>query len=592
MTDKCPKCGNEVDRRELFCSHCGAPLSKATLQMHGTTSDARSEDPAGQPAAFEKTLLMGQVPDFANDIPEGAAGGEGEIPQAQAFNAGDFETPGDGQESAPYEDDGTGEQDDDFDDDWRGGGRSKKFRIIAIVAGAIVLIALLLFAIHLYVLPIKPIRRILGIESKIVVPATETEAAAKEALKSEIPKTDEQADTSAKESAAAGSDAGAGEGLAAKGNCKPISEYPDFPLREYLKTILGGSDEVGVCALFGMSAEEVGSKAGDALKFGPTGYDFLPGANVLEVYPGGRLDRRQPRIELVFLDDKLFEVHLIYASPFVAGPAQEGFDKGKFKEAFKEPDEQKAAGSIARTDFVDGDILVSLIEKEPAEKKGRKRGKGADKKTEPVSIVFANKTALESTGDADKKRKSAEEALVKGVEVFYSNKADKSKKYFAKARKQIPGLGAAYNLEARAALHKEIFKDAIKGAEEAEKSSRDARVTAEADEILSIVFAYLGKGKRALKMIEKARELDPAETRYALAIEELENRVYTPERVARAAALMSCKRKKRGKKWSIQGILARTNFPSEKVYKKELKKVKRSDVFKEEKERWTALECP
>ena len=79
------------------------------------------------------------------------------------------------------------------------------------------------------------------------------------------------------------------------------------------------------------------------------------------------------------------------------------------------------------------------------------------------------------------------------------------------------------------------------------------------------------------------------ETEYATSANELKTGDYDPARVAKTAARMSCL--KSNPDWSTKGLLARGNFPDNKVYARQQKRARKKGSYQSAFDMWVGWEC-
>ncbi len=363
------------------------------------------------------------------------------------------------------------------------------------------------------------------------------------------------------------------------GKCKPFSDYPKFPWREQIDSLVKAESAAGICGVFGISTEKVAKAFDGVPQYGPTGYDLIPKGKLFEIFPKGKAVRRQPTVEFLFYDDKLFEIRLKYGHLAAADMPDNLFDS--LLAGSKEVGADYQGRELVR--FLDGDVIVEQLRKTDRYKRSFRE------------LVFASSGVRADIKDVDERRGKAEAAFAKGMDFFNVRKSRKAISNFQKARKTVPNVGKAYVWEGITLVRDEGFKKADELATKAIEVSQDKRVHAEAKGLRGVAALFRGKKEEATSLFRSASELDPLNAEFANSVYELETGKYRPERVAKTAARMSCMGKKKGRKklnkWTTKGLLARGNFPSEKKYKKVLKKAQRKSVFKKEKKRWTDWEC-
>ncbi|MCP4602182.1 MAG: hypothetical protein GY847_16980 [Proteobacteria bacterium] len=366
------------------------------------------------------------------------------------------------------------------------------------------------------------------------------------------------------------------------GGCKPFSRYPKFAWSSHIGSLVNAAGKQGICQLFGSSASSAVTALKDSPQYGPTGYDLLPSGSVLEIFPGGKKDRRAPTIEMLFIDEKLFEIRMNYGAT-----AGKKVKNSLFEDTLGKP-VKKGTDSRGRKfmRYEDGDLIII---------QSRKRDKYRRVFRE---IVFMSKAIRDANKEKVEQRAKAEAAFARGMDAFFQYKSNKAVESFAEARRIISGFGMAYVFEGITLIRQEKFVDADSLATKALEVSRDKRAHAEAKGIKAVAALYHRKVEDATAMFRSASELDATNSDFANSVSELVTKKYSPARVAKTAARMSCRekknkklRKKKAAGWTTEGLLARGNFPNTATYEKALKRVKRKRAFKKEYKRWKDWEC-
>jgi hypothetical protein len=360
-------------------------------------------------------------------------------------------------------------------------------------------------------------------------------------------------------------------------SCKPLSAYPKFPWSEHLNSLVDAAGVRGVCELLDKSPKGIATVLADLPQFGPTGYDLIPTGELFQVFPEGRAERRSATIDFIFVDGKLFEIHFDYGFTSAEGLPPGLFDKalGEAVDTFTDPQERK----IKR--YLDGSLTVEQVTKK-------------DKYNRTFAeIVFANKAIREQVQSEDKLRAQAKAHFETALGAFTERRYDKAIAGFQEAYKIIPSYGEAYVWEGVTLLRRDNFDAAAALASKALEVSRDKRVHSEAKGIMAVAALFGGKKGEALTLFQSAKDLDPINMEFVTSANELETGEYDPARVAKTAARMSCRKKNRKKSvgWSMEGILARGNFPSTGVYFDALSKAKKNPMYKREFKRWVTWEC-
>lgn len=366
--------------------------------------------------------------------------------------------------------------------------------------------------------------------------------------------------------------------------CLFIGDLPEFPWRSFLERGLAHLKKNGICHFFGLDPARISSALIGIPSFGPTGYDLLPSAQVMEFYPSGKISRFAPTLVFVFVGNVAVEIRLNYGSRVA-----KGLQNDVFAETFGDAVQKGKDGNGRQfVRYYDGDMV--------AEQFFRKDDYGRVFK----EIRFTSKQALSHLKTAYERMRRAEAAFTAGMLAYNEHKLAEALSGFKKAQQLVPGYGAAYIWEGRLHVGEERFEQAVDVARLAMERSGDQRVLAEAWGLQGVSALYEGNQELALQHFRTANEVDPARSEFKNSVDELESGEYRPDRVAKTAARMSCsydKKRRTGglpdhaKSWTVKGLLARGNFPDSDTYNRALKKSKRSRVFKREYKRWVTWEC-
>jgi len=358
--------------------------------------------------------------------------------------------------------------------------------------------------------------------------------------------------------------------------CKPLSDYPMFPWKQELSGLLLKLELSGVCQLFGtLSADAVKTGFSKIPSAGPFDDDLKEGISRVLVFPNEIVGEAASYMEFLFFEGSLYEISLHYRGDLA----------GKLKrKAFK-----KALGSTGRakkdrlgrwySKYDDDDMLVIQAEKK-------------ENKTKLKWVVFFEPTKKKEASELEtKKIRDAENAYAEGEKYYNERKFNKALKSFREARRKRVNYGMAHAKEALLLVREEKFKVGKKAAKEAIDKGRDQRARAKAYSLLAVAALREGDKEGAMKHYRSAETFYPGDRDYSHSIEELESGEYSDERVAKTAARISCLGTVDGKKWTRKGLLARGNFPDNKIYKKALKKASKSKEFKRAKRNWQRFEC-
>ena len=355
--------------------------------------------------------------------------------------------------------------------------------------------------------------------------------------------------------------------------CKSFSDYPTFAWRNTLDALAAATDKTAICGLFGLTKEAVVTAMRDTPNFGPTGYDLLPRSTVFEVFPEGKAERRAPSMELLFMDDLLYEIRMKFGMS-----NGDKLDPNMFKAALGAP--KSVNGDPLQREiksYTDGDMIVFWYKKTDAFNRVFNE------------VVFSSRIIRAGIEKELKNRSEAQILYEQGMALFNQKQSMRAVDKFKKARKIVPAMGSAYIFEGIALLQNEQF-DQIEGiAAQAFQNSTDDRARAGAKGLQAVVALYNGDKETALALFKNADGLDPADPEFATSIEELKSGNYDPARVAKTAARMDCRRTH--PEWSVKGLLARGNFPDNGTFQKAKRDAKKTAEYKSAFDMWNGWEC-
>jgi tetratricopeptide (TPR) repeat protein len=356
--------------------------------------------------------------------------------------------------------------------------------------------------------------------------------------------------------------------------CRRWDEYPQLPWREHLETASKAVSADGPCGLFGASAAKVSGALKALPQVGPSGYDLIPGGELLEVFPTGKAERRGPSMEFLFVGGKLFEIRLSYRESVPLGVSAGEF--GDLLGAKPEKTTDYLNRKVQR--LTDNDVAIEFVEE---------KWYGFTLKTVVLASV-SMRGAVES-GRAD--REAAEKELVAGDAALAKWDIKGALERFTAASDRMPSYGYAYARQGLVQTRLEKFDDVEKVARKALEVSTENRARAEAFGLLAVAALFRGDVARAISSFESAEAADPANGFFAMSANELKTGVYTVDRVARTAARMECRGDK-GLKATEQGLLARGNFPNLGKYFEAIGKAKSDPAFAKSKKEFAKRECP
>jgi tetratricopeptide (TPR) repeat protein len=356
--------------------------------------------------------------------------------------------------------------------------------------------------------------------------------------------------------------------------CRKWAEYPALPWREHLEAAAKAVGADSPCGLFGASPAKVADALKDLQRVGPGGYDLVPGAELLELYPTGKADRRGPSAEFLFIGGKLFEIRLSYRETVPLAASAGDFEELLGTKAEKMTDHLDR--KVQR--LADNDVVIELIEEEWYKRKLK-------------TVVFASAAMRGSIEAGRADREAAEKELSAGDAALGKWKVDGALDHFKNAAGKAPRFGYAYARQGLALTRLERFDEVENVARKALDVSTENRARAEAFGLLAVAALFRGDMAKAIASFESAAAADPANGFFQMSASELKTGTYTVDRVARTAARMECRGDK-GLKATEQGLLARGNFPNLGKYFEAIGRAKSDPAFAKAKKEFAKRECP
>jgi tetratricopeptide (TPR) repeat protein len=356
-------------------------------------------------------------------------------------------------------------------------------------------------------------------------------------------------------------------------NCRPLSDYPDFPWRDRLAGALEAAGTASICGLLGSSPEVVTRTAGDRTRIGPAGYDLLRGAELLEVFVPDKPDRRSPCLRYLFAGGALGEIQLDYRDSVTAGPNAKAL--AALFEAGPENLTDHLGRKIAR--FIDGDLVVELWEEKWYGRTLRR-------------LVFAGRGFREAFETGREARERAEKLVAEGDLLLGRRKYEEALAVFGQAVEAQPGNGLGLLRQALALMRLERFEEVVPAAERVLANSREASVRADARGLLGVAALRAGDKAGALAHYQAAAAEDLVNPLFAISVAELETGEHEMSRVALTAARMECRQK--GKlDGSVEALLARGNFSDSRTYFKALGKAQKDGRWNATRKQYIQMEC-
>ena len=355
--------------------------------------------------------------------------------------------------------------------------------------------------------------------------------------------------------------------------CKSFAEYPSFAWRDRLDTLASAAGKSSLCELFGMTKEDAVTALQGTPNFGPTGYDLMPRSTVFELFPLGKAERRAPSMELLFLDDLLYEVRMKFGMSNA-----DNLDPDMFKALLGAP--KSVSGDPLNREikiYTDEDMIIHWYKKTDAFKRVFNE------------VVFASRPIRGDLKKELKARSAAQIAFEQGMALYNQKQVMRAIDKFRKARKIVPAMGSAYIFEGIALLQNEQFDKIDAVAQKAFENSTDDRARAGAKGLQAVVALYNGDKDSALAFFKNANGLDPTDPEFSTSVEELKTGEYDPARTAKTAARMECRFDH--PEWSVKGLLARGNFPDNATFLKAKRKFRKKPEYKKAFAMWNGWEC-
>ncbi|MBN2716179.1 MAG: hypothetical protein JXX14_10020 [Deltaproteobacteria bacterium] len=351
--------------------------------------------------------------------------------------------------------------------------------------------------------------------------------------------------------------------------CRAVSEYGSFMWQQELVSLLEKAGAKGVCDIMDQTFASMTAAFASLNPVMSSGLDGVPGSATLMVVPEGADKAGAGGIIFVFYETKLFRVILDF------GAAREiELDMDDFEAAFETEAERSNLGDMSVTGFVDGDVRIELVQH-----------RGDVKRRELQFTVTGLDVGLEKKLT---EQRTAERHLAKAngymLRQQYSNAVDA----FQLAADANELCGAAWVGRATAQLYLEDFSGARAAANRALTVVDDDRIHALASHVLAVISLRSGDVKGAIAALEQAVSKDAANGDAALALNELKTGKYSTDRVAMTAARMSCVQELGA---TLEGLLARGNFPDTQTFFEALKTAKMDIFFERHKREWVSREC-
>ena len=356
---------------------------------------------------------------------------------------------------------------------------------------------------------------------------------------------------------------------AASGNCHPVSAFGAFLWHGELASLVEKSGYKAVCDLMGQSFASMVTALADDNPVMAGSIDGLPDTAALEIVPSDAAALSAGGIRLMFHQTKLFRVVLDF------GKARDiGLDMDDIAEVLETKAEKNTSGELSVTAVNDGAVRIELVQE-----------RGAEKLRELQFTAIKLDDALANRLEAQRR---ARRFLIKANDYVrrrqFSNAADA----FQSAVDANDASGSAWVGRALAQLYLEDFSGARAAADKALTVSDDDMVHSMAAQALAVVFLRSGDLKAAIAQLEKAVSHNGDNAEATLALRELKTGEYGTERVAITAARMSCPEELGA---SLQGLLAKGNFPDTQTFFNALRRAKMDIQFERLKRDWVSREC-
>jgi tetratricopeptide (TPR) repeat protein len=359
------------------------------------------------------------------------------------------------------------------------------------------------------------------------------------------------------------------EALNERNQCLPLSKYADFPGQSELTSVVTRLGGEGLCALMGVSLSGIQKGIPSDVRSIDSAYDGIPESTSLILPSTDAEGNVIFTIELAFADNRLFRIELNYGAKSDPHP-----DIHAMARTLNAETDRRDVGENSITEVRDKDLVVEWLV--PSAAGGPRLLMITDAHSEVVSREQLD--ALER----------ARSLVTKGMLLLEKQKNANALDAFQSALEINGHLGNAWIGRANAQLRLEDFTGARTAAENAMKVTDDGRIHSRAEQVFAVIALRNDERKGAVSHLNAAVKADRINTDAITALSELKTGEYQTLRVAMTAARMSCSRHLNA---SVQGLLARGNFPDVQTFFNALEMAKHDVNFEPLKRKAVSREC-
>jgi tetratricopeptide (TPR) repeat protein len=359
------------------------------------------------------------------------------------------------------------------------------------------------------------------------------------------------------------------ETLNAGNQCLPLSKYADFPGQSELTSVLTRLGGEGLCALMGVSLSRIQKGIPSDVRSIDSAYDGIPESTSLILPSTDAEGNVVFTIELAFADNRLFRIELNYGAKSDPHP-----DIYAMARTLNTETDRRDVGENSITAVRDKDLVIEWLV--PSAAGSPRLLMITDARSEVVSREQLD--ALER----------ARSLMTKGMLLLEKQKNANALDAFQSALEINGHLGDAWIGRANAQLRLEDFTGARTAAENAMKVTDNGRIHSRAEQVFAVIALRNDERKDAVSHLDSAAKADRINTDAITALSELKTGEYQTLRVAMTAARMSCSRHLNA---SVQGLLARGNFPDVQTFFNALETAKQDVNFERLKRKAVSSEC-
>lgn len=359
------------------------------------------------------------------------------------------------------------------------------------------------------------------------------------------------------------------ETLNSRNQCLPLSKYADFPGKLELSSVLTRLGGEGLCALMGVSLSGIQTGIPSDVRSIDSAYDGIPESTSLILPSTDAEGNVVFTIELAFADNRLFRIELNYGAKSDPHP-----DMYALARTLNTETDRRDAGEDSITAIRDKDLVIEWLVPSTA----------GSPRLLMITDAHSEVVSPEQLGALERARS----LVTKGMLLLEKQKNANALDAFQSALEINEHLGNAWIGRANAQLRLEDFTGARTAAENAKKVTDDGRIHSRAEQVFAVIALRNDKRKDAVSHLDSAVKADRINTDALTALNELKTGEYQTPRVAMTAARMSCSRQLNA---TVQGLLARGNFPDVQTFFNALEMAKQDVNFEPLKRKAVSGEC-